>query len=157
VAIQERFDSLADKIGPYPLDPDFLPNLQDEIAKYNGYAATGIDLEFHRGEAPIDSHFHPVPIDRGLPNRYIAPISHTGPFYAMLLGAGTLDTKGGPVYNEHAQVLDIHDQPIPGLYAAGNCGSNPSGKSYLGGGGTLGTGTTFGYVAGEHAAAATVA
>lgn len=82
----------------------------------------------------------------------MAPISDTGPYYAVLLGAGALDTKGGPVYNENGQVLDIHDQPIPGMYVVGNAGASPSGKSYLGGGGTLGLGVTFGYMAGEHAA-----
>ena len=50
-------------------------------------------------------------------------------------------------------MVDIHDQPIPGLYVAGNAAASPSGKSYLGGGGTLGLGVTFGYMAGEHAAA----
>lgn len=152
VAIQERFDSLVDKIGPFKLDDDFLPNLEATIERYNGFAETGVDLDFHRGESPIDRFFHAIPVDRGLPNPYMAPIAAEGPYYAVLLGPGTLDTKGGPVYNESAQVLDVHDQPIPGLYAAGNCGASPSGQSYLGGGGTLGMATTFGYIAGEHAA-----
>lgn len=150
--IQARFDQLADKIGPYPLDETFLEGLRETIATYNGYAETGVDTEFHRGEAPVDSFFHPVPIDRGYPNPYMAPISDTGPYYAILLGAGALDTKGGPVFNEHGQVVNIHDEPIPGFYVAGNAGASPSGKSYLGAGGTLGLGMTFGYLAGEHAA-----
>lgn len=152
--IQERFNSLADNIGPYPLDESFLAGLKETIERYNGFAATGKDLDFRRGEAPIDAHFHAVPagLDRGVPNRYIAPISETGPYYAVLLAAGTLDTKGGPVYNEFGQVLNIHDEPIPGFYVAGNAGASPSGKSYLGGGGTLGLGVAFGYRAGEHAA-----
>lgn len=150
--IQARFDSLEDQIGPYPLDPDFVANLTETIARYNGFAETGVDEDFHRGEAPIDSFFHAVPVDRGNPNPYMAPISDTGPYYAVLLGAGALDTKGGPVFNEHGQVVNIHDEPIEGLYVAGNAGASPSGKSYLSGGGTLGIGVTFGYLAGEHAA-----
>jgi len=151
-AIQERFDSLADRIGTYKLDTAFLANLEETITRYNGFAATGKDTDFHRGEAPIDAFFHAVPVDRGLPNPYIAPISDTGPYYAVLLAAGTLDTKGGPVYNENGNVVDTHGEPIPGFYVAGNAGASPSGKSYLGGGGTLGLGITFGYLAGEHAA-----
>jgi len=150
--IQARFDELADKIGPYPLDAGFLDGLRETIERYNGFAETGVDSDFHRGEAPVDSFFHAVPLDRGYPNPYMAPISDTGPFYAVLLGAGALDTKGGPVFNEHGQVVNIHDEPIPGFYVAGNAGASPSGKSYLGGGGTLGLGMTFGYLAGEHAA-----
>jgi 3-oxosteroid 1-dehydrogenase len=150
--IEERFTSLADRIGPYPLDPSFLSNLRKTIARYNELAKSGIDTDFHRGEAPITARFDKVPYDRGLPNHFMAPISDTGPYYAWLLGASTLDTKGGPVYNEHGQVVNVHDQPIPGLYAAGNCGASPSGKSYFGGGATLGLAVTFGYLAGEHAA-----
>ena len=151
-AIQARFDSLADRIGTYKLDAAFLANLKETITRFNGFAETGVDPDFHRGEAPIDAFFHAVPVDRGLPNPYIAPIAETGPYYAILLSAGTLDTKGGPVYNENGNVVDIHGEPIPGFYVAGNAGASPSGKSYLGGGGTLGLGVTFGYLAGEHAA-----
>jgi succinate dehydrogenase/fumarate reductase flavoprotein subunit len=151
-AVQARFDSLKDKIGTYKLDGDFLANLKETIARFNGFAETGKDTDFHRGEAPIDAFFHAVPVDRGLKNPYIAPIAETGPYYAVLLAAGTLDTKGGPVFDVNGQVVDIHDQPIPGFYVAGNAAASPSGKSYLGGGGTLGLGITFGYLAGEHAA-----
>lgn len=150
--IQARFDSLAEQIGPYPLDESFLDGLKDTIARYNGFAETGVDEDFHRGEAPIDAFFHDASADRGLPNRYMAPIAEEGLYYAILLGAGTLDTKGGPVFNTHGQVVNIHDEPISGFYVAGNAGASPSGKSYLGGGGTLGLGMTFGYLAGEHAA-----
>jgi 3-oxosteroid 1-dehydrogenase len=151
-AIEEKFTSLADRIGPYPLNPSFLDNLRKTIARYNELAISGIDTDFHRGEAPITRRYIKVPYDRGLPNHYMAPISDSGPYYAWILGASTLDTKGGPVYNEHGQVVNVHDKPIPGLYAAGNCGSSPSGKSYFGGGATLGSALTFGYLAGEHAA-----
>ncbi|KKC37785.1 hypothetical protein WH87_08775 [Devosia epidermidihirudinis] len=150
-AVQVRFDSLEDRIGPYKLDPAFLDNLKETIGRYNTFAETGKDTDFHRGEAPIDAYFHAVRVDRGLPNPYMAPLSDTGPYFAVLLAGGTLDTKGGPVFDENAQVVDIHDQPIPGLYVAGNAGASPSGKSYLGGGGTLGLGITFGYLAAEHA------
>jgi 3-oxosteroid 1-dehydrogenase len=111
-----------------------------------------VDTDFHRGEAPIDAYFHYITVDKGNKNPYIAAISDTGPYYAILLGAGTLDTKGGPVFDTNGQVVDVKDNPIPGLYVAGNASASPSDKSYLGGGGTLGLGITFGYLAGQHAA-----
>ncbi|WEJ58912.1 FAD-dependent oxidoreductase [Devosia sp. FJ2-5-3] len=150
--IQARFDSLAEQLGTYKLADDFLESLKATIERYNGFAIAGKDEDFHRGEAPIDAYFHAVPYDRGLPSPYMAPIADEGPYYAVLLGAGTLDTKGGPVFDVNAQVLNVRDEPIPGLYVAGNASASPSGKSYLGGGGTLGLGITFGYIAGEHAA-----
>lgn len=151
--IQARFDSLSERLGTYKLADDFLDNLKETISRYNGFAETGVDTDFHRGEAPIDAYFHWIAVDKGNKNPYISAISDTGPYYAILLGAGTLDTKGGPMFDTNGQVIDVHDNPIPGLYVAGNASASPSGKSYLGGGGTLGLGITFGYLAGQHAAA----
>ena len=34
-----------------------------------------------------------------------------------------LNTQGGPRRNARAEVLDVHGQPIPGLYSAGELGS----------------------------------
>ena len=151
--IQARFDSLSERICTYKLSEDFLDNLKETVARYNGFAETGVDTDFRRGEAPIDRYFHYITVDKGNKNPYIAAISDTGPYYAILLGAGTLDTKGGPMFDTNGQVLDTRDNPIPGFYVAGNASASPSGKSYLGGGGTLGLGITFGYLAGQHAAA----
>ncbi len=151
--IQARFDSLSERIGTYKLADDFLDNLKETITRYNGFAETGVDTDFHRGEAPIDAYFHWIAVDKGNKNPYISAISDTGPYYAVLLAAGTLDTKGGPMFDVNGQVLDVHDNPIPGFYVAGNASASPSGKSYLGGGGTLGLGITFGFLAGQHAAA----
>lgn len=149
--VQAKFDSFADQIGPYPLDPNFVENLKAEIARFNGFAETGKDLDFHRGESPIVAYFHDSTAKREYPNPYMAPISAEGPYYAFLMAPGALDTKGGPVYNEFGQVLSAADAPIEGLYVAGNCGASPSGKTYFGAGATLGLAITFGYRAAEHA------
>jgi predicted oxidoreductase len=79
------------------------------------------------------------------------PISKTGPYYAVLMCAGTLDTKGGVVTNPNGQVLDVDGDPVPGLYAAGNCAASPSAQGYWAGGATIGPSFTFAYLASEHA------
>jgi succinate dehydrogenase/fumarate reductase flavoprotein subunit len=151
-AIQERLDSLSDRIGEFKLDAAFVDTLQGTVATFNRYAETGVDLDFHRGEPPIDKHFHTPGANNDKPNPWMYPIADTGPYNCIILTSGTLDTKGGPVTNANAQVLDLNDQPIAGLYAAGNCAASPSGQAYWGAGGTLGPAVTFGYIAGEHAA-----
>jgi 3-oxosteroid 1-dehydrogenase len=42
---------------------------------------------------------------------------------------------------------------VGGLYAAGNTAANVFGWAYPSGGGTLGNGIVFGYLAGKHAGA----
>ncbi len=43
----------------------------------------------------------------------------TAPFYAIPMSGGIANTFGGPKINEKAEVVDLDDQPIKGLYAAG--------------------------------------
>jgi hypothetical protein len=83
-----------------------------------------------------------------------APLSEEGPYYAALLVPGTLDTKGGPKTNSNGQVLDHSGEPIPGLYAVGNCAASPSAHAYWGAGGTLGPMITYAWLAGQHVGAA---
>ena len=87
------------------------------------------------------------------PNFTMYPLSDNGPYHAIIVGAGMLDTNGGPIINARAQVLDTHGRPIPGLYGAGNCVASPVGQGYWGAGSTLGPALTFGTLAGRNAAA----
>ena len=151
--IDERLAALEPQIGHFRLAENFSDNLAQTIERFNGFAVSGEDLDFRRGEFPIDAHFHgPRRDGNENPNPYMMPLADSGPYYCIILAPGTLDTKGGPVTNTRAQVLDIHENPIPGLYAAGNCVGHFSGQSYWGAGGTLGPALTFGYIAGENAA-----
>ena len=118
-------------------------------------AVFGKDDDFSRGQASIEVAFQfmnaPV-APNPYPNMALHPIADKGPFYAVILGAGTLDTKGGAVVNANGQVLDSQGQKIPNLYAAGNCVAHPAAQAYWAGGGTIGPAMTFGYMAGEAAA-----
>lgn len=74
-----------------------------------------------------------------------------GPYYAAPVCAAITHTMGGIAVDEHARVLDTHDQPIRGLYAAGaTCGGLEGGPdaAYLGG---LVPAAVFGMLAAEHA------
>lgn len=147
-AIDERLASLEDRIGNFRLDASFVAQTKATIERFNGFAEAGKDLDFKRGEQPIDNHFH-GPSD----NNHMAPMTISGPYYAIILAPGTLDTKGGPVTDALGRVVNVKDEVIPGLYAAGNCSASISGQAYWGAGGTLGPAITFGYLAGKDAAA----
>ena len=132
------------------LASDFTANLKATVERFNGFAATGVDLDFHRGETPIEPAWQGP--SRGAPNRTMTALSSSGPYYALLLGAGVLDTCGGPVIDPHGRVLRTDGAAIPGLYGAGNCVASPTGQGYFGAGGTIGPAIVFGYLAGAHAA-----
>lgn len=147
-AIEERLSKIASRTGNFQLDPGFAENLKDTITRFNRYAETGVDAEFHRGEPPIDIAYNGPPAPgHDKPNITMYPISSEGPYYAIIIAAGTLDTKGGPKINNQAQVLNNEDKPIPGLYGAGNCIASPAAQAYWAGGGTIGPALTFGRIA----------
>ena len=66
---------------------------------------------------------------------------------------GALGTNGGPRLNANGQVRSHRGDVVPGLYAAGNTAANVFGWAYPSGGGTIGNGVVFGYLAGRHLAA----
>ena len=136
---------LAEKIG---VDAD---GLEATVAEFDIHAARGEDPAFHRGVAAWDRWRK---FDSTLANPALAPIGTTGPFYAQRVQARCFGTKGGPVIDEQARIVDFDGNPIPGLYGAGNGVASPFGLAYPGGGGTIGPAITFGYLAGESLTAA---
>ncbi|MCA9771818.1 MAG: FAD-dependent oxidoreductase [Myxococcales bacterium] len=166
-AIDARVKKLGAKLGEYALDDAFKDRLKTTIARFNGFAGRGVDEDFRRGEMFYDRQWNlriwsypnqeklgAWPLDKA--NTTMYPIRSEGPYYAIILAAGTLDTNGGPVINAQGEVLDAQDRPIPGLYGAGNCIASPAGRYYYGGGGTLGPAVTYAYLAGMAAAKAPI-
>ena len=151
--IEARLEQLSSETGGFTLDESFTAEIPETIQRFDELAQTGKDEDFQRGENPIELIFNgeaQPDNDTGNPTMY--PISEDGPYYATILVAGSLDTKGGPRTNTNGQVLNLIGEPVPGLYGVGNCVASASAQGYWAGGGTLGPIITFGYLAAEHAA-----
>jgi succinate dehydrogenase/fumarate reductase flavoprotein subunit len=154
--IQNRLKEISSSTGGFSLAPDFNENLKATIDRFSGFAKSGNDEDFQRGAAAYDTEWHmvfsPMAAESGWPkndgpNLTMHPFREEGPYYAMILAAGCLDTNGGPVIDASARVLNTEDEPIAGLYGAGNCIASPSREAYWGAGHTLGLSLTFGYIA----------
>lgn len=74
-----------------------------------------------------------------------------GPYYAISIYPGSCSTLGGPMKNEHGQVLDPAENPIPRLYAAG-CFGNFQSHSYGITGGNNAENQVWGRISARHAA-----
>lgn len=156
-AVRRRLEDLqgrrgiSGRVNAGVLPPDgFEATLTATVDRFNRDAAAGVDHEFGRGTTPV-SRAWAGPIRRG-PNPTMYPLSPTGPYHAVLLAAGSLDTCGGPVTDAGGSILRADGSPIPGLFGAGNCVAAPTGQGYLGGGGTIGPALAFGWLAGRSAA-----
>ncbi len=146
--IRARLKEYASEIGGLQLSDDFAENLKATIERFNGFAESGKDSDFRRGERAVEQLFNgPAAESPAGPNPTMYSISGSGPYYATLLTGGNLDTKGGPMTNPKGQVLDHMGKPIPGLYGAGNCVASASARAYWAGGATLGPFLAFAYLA----------
>lgn len=123
--------------------------LESTVERWNANVRERRDPDYQRGESAHDRWWGD-PTCKGTVEAALGPLEQP-PFYAAELKSGTLGTKGGPVTDSSARVLDIDGEVIPGLYAAGNTMASVFGMTYGGPGGTLGPAMTFGYLAGEHA------
>lgn len=129
---------LADRIG--------VPrhNLEQTVEQYNSFAATGKDLQYHRGENAYDQFYGDPTVK---PNPNLRPCER-GPFYALPIYPGNVSTLFGLLTNKDAQVLNKSAEIIPRLFAVG-CDQNSVFKgAYAGGGSRIGPVMTFSYRAG---------
>jgi 3-oxosteroid 1-dehydrogenase len=131
------------------LDSD---GLRATVARFNEFAAAGVDLDFGRGTVPWGRIMTGDP--RRTANWNLGPIERP-PFYAVKLERVVMGvpTAGLPI-DTHARVRDARGAPVPGLYAAGNSAA----WTDIGGGYNSGIanmrGLLQGYVAARHMAAA---
>ena len=151
--IAEHLEGISEHTGNFSLDATFKDNLKKTVETFNRYAKDGKDPEFGRGENSYDKEWLYPPVggewpDKDSKNVTMHPIEKP-PYYAAIFGSGTLDTNGGPVIDGKARILDWDDEPIDGLYGAGNCVASPTADTYWGGGSTIGPALTFGYIAGK--------
>ena len=142
IVAADTLEELAGKLG---VDPE---GLVRTVTRFNAFAETGEDPDWHRGESAFDQQTAGDG-SRGLENSCLAPLAEP-PFYGAPMWPGVLGTKGGLRINSNAQVLNVWGDPIRGLYAVGNCTGSVMGAGYPGGGSTIGSGMTYGFIAVNH-------
>ena len=102
--------------------------LEHTIARFNDFAAKGLDPDFGRGQSAYNDCLG----DPGYrPNAAVGPLERA-PYYATRVLPADVGTCGGVITNEHAQVLDEHDRVIDGLYATGNITADGDGPDISG-------------------------
>ena len=138
--------------------------LKATIDRFNAFARSGIDEDYHRGEEAYDKFFVDAPLPESnlvalespdfgdaigsatSKNANLIPIDKP-PFYAASYGVSDLGTKGGLRTDAKARVLRPDGTAIRGLYAAGNTQAAVSGLTYPAGGNPIGSCAVFAYLA----------
>lgn len=118
-------------------------NLNATIQRFNGFARTGVDEDFGRGDSGYDKYYGDP---TNTPNPSLGALDKP-PFYAVKMVPGDLGTKGGLVTDADARVLRDDGSVIDGLYAVGNASAPVMGHTYAGPGATIGPAMTFAYLA----------
>lgn len=88
--------------------------LQQTLSDWNAACAAGLDREFHRPPSSLMALDQP-------------------PYFAAPVYPIVSNTQGGPRHDAEQRVVDPYREPIPGLFAAGECGSL-FGHLYMSGG-----------------------
>jgi fumarate reductase flavoprotein subunit len=122
----------------------------DEIADWAGIDAGVLKATIEEYNTHCDKGYDPV---FGKDRVYLKPL-RIPLFYAMRSRPGMLTTMGGIRINEHMEVVDKNDDPIPGLFAGGNDtgGWEPDTYNINLSGSTFGIAINSGRIAGESAA-----
>jgi len=155
---RERLDKMKGKTGQTALASNFENVFEQTLKTFNQYAESGKDPDFNRGHQLCDRDWHEFGLNRfstvpsnPYPNTTMHPFSKNGPYFALILGAGALDTNSGPMTNDKAQLLAFDNTPIEGLYGAGNCIATPTRDAYFAAGSTIGPAIAYAHIAAKHA------
>ena len=141
-----KADTLEELAADIGLDP---AALRATIDRFNGFARTGVDEDFHRGASANDRYYSDP---RAKPNPTLGPIETArstrsrSPRATWAPRPASSPTSAGACSTTTAR-------PIPGLYAAGNSASTVMGTRYAGAGATIAPAMVFGFLAGEAIAA----
>lgn len=124
----KKFDSLPQAAAFIGCAAD---TLEETVSRYNEFVLTGVDKDFGK-KVMLQTIIYP-------------------PFYVGQERVGIHYCCGGLKFNDKAQVLNTSDEPISGLYVAGEASGGVHGKDRLGGIG-LTEAVVFGRIAGREAA-----
>lgn len=124
--------------------------LEATIAHFNVNAQQGIDPDFHRGSHPWSAWMCGDPYHQ--PNPNLGPLLKA-PFYAVEMRrmGGSGIPAAGLLADHHCRVLGWDDNPIKGLYVAGNSAARMETGAVMQSGISNARGMTHGYLAGRHA------
>ena len=115
----ETVEELAEATG---LDAD---TLAGTIEEYNEMADANYDWQFFRGQAMNEySELMTAPgnEDDDVVREAFDLVRIEAPYYVTELVGTVLNTQGGPKRSANCEILDVLDEPIPRLYAAGEMG-----------------------------------
>lgn len=143
--VADTIEDLARKAG---IDPT---GLCETVARFNENAEKGADPDFRRGEQPWGAWMTGDKTHK--PNPNLGPLVKA-PFYAVKLsrmGATGIPAAGLKI-DCNANVVGWDEQPIPGLYAAGNSVARMETGAVMQSGVSNARGMTHGWLAARHAA-----
>lgn len=147
----EGFGAVADTIGDlaHKIGVD-AAGLEATVARFNSHAEKGEDPEFGRGTHPWSAWICGDPFQK--PNPNLGPLLKP-PFYAVELQrmGGSAIASTGLLTDLHARVVGWDDQPIAGLYAAGNSVARMETGAVMQSGISNARGMTQGWLAARHA------
>lgn len=99
--------------------------VQTTLDTYNGFAANNYDAQFYRGQ-DLNTYGEPI----AWPGREndkvkiaaydLVPIE--APYYLARIAPVVINSQGGPRRDAQCRVIGLDGNPIPRLYAAGECG-----------------------------------
>jgi fumarate reductase flavoprotein subunit len=121
----------------------------EEIAKWMGVGPRVLKATIDEYNGFCEQRYDPI---FAKDPKFLMPVS-TPPFYALKCHQGFHGTVGGIKINQHMEVLDKHDEPLRGLYAAGSDTGGWQGDTYCLdlSGSTFAFAISSGRIAGENA------